>query len=191
MLVACYIQIKWENRFRCDTYERCLVTVDGTDFQIYEPTPFSTEWYSHKFDGPGLRYEIGVAIKTGDIVWFNGPFPCGSHNDLKIFRRNMKLMLGPGEMVIADRGYIGDEKVVTPDNFKNARHKKAMGIARARHETINGRLKNWGILKQIFRHHRNKHHIVFKCILVLTQIDIETGNPPFQVTGYHDSAFAI
>jgi hypothetical protein len=39
------------------------VTVDGTYFRINEPTDFSTKWFSHKFKGPGVRYE--VAISTG------------------------------------------------------------------------------------------------------------------------------
>ena len=131
------LKIRWENRFRQDTYQRSLVTVDGTDFQIYEPSPFSTEWFSHKFDGPGLRYEIAVCINTGDIVWFNGPFPAGSHADVTIFRRNLKLMLGPTEMVVADAGY-RDERAIQPHQYQDEQHKRAMDLARARHETING-----------------------------------------------------
>jgi hypothetical protein len=50
------------------------MTVDGTDFWVYEPTPFDTQWYSHKINGPALRYEVAVCIKkTGWIVWIN-PF---------------------------------------------------------------------------------------------------------------------
>jgi hypothetical protein len=45
-----------------------MVTVDGTDFRIYEPTPFSPMWYSHKYKGPGLRYEVALSIRGGDIV---------------------------------------------------------------------------------------------------------------------------
>jgi hypothetical protein len=109
-------QIRFENRFRGDTFQKCLVTVDGVDFQIEEPTPFSTAWYSHKFHGPGLRYELAVSISTGDIVAFNGPFPCGAFPDLKIFRSRLKQELGQGEKVVADRGYKGDTKTCTPDN---------------------------------------------------------------------------
>jgi hypothetical protein len=41
------------------------VIVDGTDFRINEPTDFSTKWFSHKFKGPGLRYEVAISIKGG------------------------------------------------------------------------------------------------------------------------------
>ena len=83
--------------------------MDGVDFWIREPAPFSPKWHSHKFEGPGLRYEIGVPIASGEIVWTHGPFPCGSFPDLKIFRMGMKSALTRGERVVADAGYIDEE----------------------------------------------------------------------------------
>ena len=65
-----------------------------------------------------------------------------------------------------------------------------MSDARARQETVNGRLKNWGCLTQIFRHDRNKHHLVAKAALVMTQLSIANGNPLFQVTNYTDCPLA-
>ena len=47
-----YKVILWENRFRGDIGNVCLVSVDGTDFEIYQLSPFWTGWYSHKFKGP-------------------------------------------------------------------------------------------------------------------------------------------
>ena len=43
-----------------------LVTgsLDGTDFEIFEPEPFVS--FSHKFKGPGLRYEIDLSSK--DVI---------------------------------------------------------------------------------------------------------------------------
>ena len=56
--------------------------MDGVDFEIQEPFPFkkdySEKWFSHKFKGPGLRYEILVCIQTGDIVSVSELFPCGT-----------------------------------------------------------------------------------------------------------------
>jgi hypothetical protein len=54
-----------------------LVTgsVDGTDFEIFEPEPDDTKWFSHKFKGPGLRYEIVLSLEGCDILHANGPFP--------------------------------------------------------------------------------------------------------------------
>jgi len=45
-------------------------SVDGTDCQIQEPLLFNAKWYSHKFKGPGLRYEVGVCISTGHTFLF-------------------------------------------------------------------------------------------------------------------------
>ena len=58
----------WDNRKKCDSGKDCLISVDGTDFKIKEPTPFSPMWCSHKFKGAGLHYEVGVCILTGEIV---------------------------------------------------------------------------------------------------------------------------
>ena len=65
-------------------------------------------FYSHKFKGPGLRYEVALSIQTGDIVWINGPFPAGAWPDINIFRHGLKWMLKEaGERCEADKGYRG------------------------------------------------------------------------------------
>ena len=40
-------------------------------------------------NGPALRYEIALEIKTGHIVWAYGGFPPGEYPDLKIARKNL------------------------------------------------------------------------------------------------------
>jgi len=68
-------QVKWDDRSEGSPTHGCFVSVDGTDSRISEPSPFSATWYSHKFHGAGLRYEVGLSISTGQIVWVNGAFP--------------------------------------------------------------------------------------------------------------------
>jgi len=162
------------------------VTIDGVDFEILEPYPFSSKWYSHKHNGPGLRYEIGICIRTGWVVSFSGPFECGTWPDLNIFRAILKPKLGPCEHVIADSGYQGDPKVITSRQHKGFEHQLTMNTARARHETFNSRLKAWGILKQIFRHDINKHHIAFRSVLVIEQMRIQEGHCLFEVNDLDD-----
>ena len=124
---------------------------------------------------------MAVCIKTGDIVWIYGPFPCGRYTDLVIFRRRLKHMLDVDEMVEADDGY-PDEKVRRPNNFRSHSDRRAKKNARARHETINKRLKDWKVLgANIYRHRRQSHKYVFKAVAVCTQISFENGDPPFQV----------
>ena len=78
------MKIKWSNCFKNDTGEDCLVSVDGTDFMV-ETTGPNQLLYSYKFKKPGLRYEVALCLKTGDIVWINGPYEPGIWNDLQIF----------------------------------------------------------------------------------------------------------
>ena len=106
-LTIVFLQIKWENRFHGYHGGLCQVTVDGTDFWICEPKPFTKDFYSHKFAKAGLRYEVGVCIQTGLIVWINGSFAAGKYNDITIFQSKMIYDLLDWEMVEADQGYVG------------------------------------------------------------------------------------
>ncbi len=83
----------------------------------------------------------------------------------------------------ADDGYRGHvDKIKCPKNDANPAVNLAMqGRARARHETLNGWLKNWGILKQVFCHHISLHGDVFRACAVLTQLAIVNGEPLFGV----------
>ena len=44
-----------------------MLSVDGTDFLM--AMSYKKAFYSFKFKKMGLRYEVGLCIKTGDIVW--------------------------------------------------------------------------------------------------------------------------
>ena len=93
-------------RFMHDKGNQALVTIDGIDMRC--EMRFNKTFYSHEFNGNGLRYEVGVCIATGDIVWISGPFRCGI-NDLTVSREGGLLggTLEEGEMVEADCGYEG------------------------------------------------------------------------------------
>ena len=178
-------QIKWGKRFSNggDQYRYCMVSVDGTDFEIQEPYPFSPGWYSHKFKGPGLRYEVALAISTGDIVHINGPFPCGNYPDITIFRKKLKTMLRHGEMVEADNGYRGEYyHVRTPADYHTEEERREKAVVMARQETANRRFKQFGVLKQVFRHDINVHRVVFEAVVVITQLNINNGEKLFKVS---------
>lgn len=162
----------------------CKVTIDGTDCRILEPAPFDRKWYSHKFHGPGVRYEVGLCIQNGWIVWVNGPYPCGSHSDLKIAKDWIFRLLGGSEMVLADGGYNdGGLYAETPTGLHN-QDQKMKKDARSRHETVNRRLKHFNILTHTYRHDVAEHGIAFRAVAVLTQIAIQTDEPLFQVDYY-------
>ena len=52
-----------------------ILTVDGVHFRTHESRMKpSSKKYSHKFSGPGLSYEIGIAIHESRVVSIQGPF---------------------------------------------------------------------------------------------------------------------
>ena len=61
---------------------------------------------------------------------------------------------------------------------------------RACHESLNGWLKNWGILSQVFRHHITLHGTAFRACAVVTQITIaDCGKSLFEADyddGYYE-----
>ena len=97
----------------------------------------------------------------------------------------MKHRLECREKVIADMGYKGEAKVSLPnDEAVGHDNRVAMSQLRGRHETINGKLKRWGCLRQLFRHDRNKYHLIFKACITLTQLLIDYGERSFKVENY-------
>lgn len=151
--------------------------MDGIDFKIDEPKPFSRIWYSHKFHGPGLRYEIGLCIRTGQIVWVNGGYPCGEYSDLKLAREAYVLAVNRGELTLGDKGYNDRALFILPSENNASYHKFIM----SRHETVNKRIRQFNILKNSYRNARANHPMVFNAVVNVTQLIIENGEPLFNV----------
>ena len=156
------------------------MTVDGTDFRIPQKGAATkgNAFASHKYAGKSaLHYELGVDIITGNLVWIQGPYPAGKYTDVKIFNKALRNFLEPGKRVEADEGYRGHpDKIKRPGNNSNPAENRGMqGRARARHETLNGQLNNWGILSQVFRHHIITHGDVFRACAVVTQLTVVQG----------------
>ena len=172
--------IRFDRRLRGAVGRHHLMSVDGTDCRINEPKPFDRKWYSHKFRAAGVRYEVALSLRRSEIVWINGPFPCGRFPDITIFRNGLKHRLRRGERVLADRGYRGDESCNIPNPNDNADVSKLKADLRARHETVNARLKSFSILNTKFRHDLNKHAKVFRAVVVITQVNLQ-DEPLFNV----------
>ena len=163
-----------ENRFEMDKGNDCLITVNGTDFCIFEQ---GSTFYNHKFKGSGLRYEVGMCILTGKLVWINGPFECGIWPVIKIFRSALMLELEDGERVEADDRYLGKapQHIKCPKSFCNtAETTRMQSRICMRQESVNKRFKQFGILKQvIYCHDLSDHGDLFREIAVITEIAIE------------------
>jgi hypothetical protein len=173
----------------------CFMSVDTTDCPIYEPWPFDTKWYCQKSNGPGVKYEVGVAITTGNIVWINGPM-IGSANDGTIFCNKLSGLLCDDEGVEVDGGYKGDAKLKSPSIGFASKDRKQKSIVRARHESINSRLKIFNILNIPFRHVgtdeeklMEKHGWCFTAIAVITQLKFDAGEDKLYEVEYETNYF--
>lgn len=168
-----FFQIIWEKRLEVmNDLQNVFISIDGVDFKINEPTPFDKKWYSHKFKRAGLRYEIGISLVSGNIVWVHGGFPCGDYPDSKIAKELIVTFLNNGERMLADKGYKDQNFFINPTC-------KLHKVFLARHETLNGRLKNFKVLSDTFRHALPKHPKCVHAIVNLTQLAIESGEQLF------------
>lgn len=160
------------------------MSVDGTDCYIRQK---GRTFASQKLKGKSaVRYELGLGIITGDIVWINGPFQAGEYSDLRIFREGgLQHALDFGERVEADDGYRGDPTMFrVPYDVLTRQNEDADNMQKrvqGRHETVNARLKNFSILTKQYRHDITQHGYVFRAVAVLVQLAIKNGDPLYDV----------
>ena len=149
----------------------CLISVDGVDCPIQETYPFDPKIFSEKLNGPGYKYEIGICIKTGWIVWVNGPFKAGK-NDKTIFGEDgLKDALHDDEGVEVDSGYQGNDKLKNPSVSQSRKDRIQKSRVRARHEIVNSYFKKFRVLDSVFRHDpKEKHGKCFNAVAVITQL---------------------
>jgi hypothetical protein len=188
-----------ENRFQGlgpSTTQTCFLSVDGIDCPVLEPYPFDGKWYSHKFNGPAVKYELGVCINTGHICWMKGPFR-GGKGDSTIFKEGLSTILPLGEGVEVDSGYQGNLRSKLPLMANNSRERREKSVVRGRHENVNGRLKTFNVLDCHFRHLNpginvvgndertkkmlEKHKLCFFSVAVITQLKFEAGEKIYDV----------
>ena len=111
------LQIKFSRRFRNvnnRNKRHIFISIDGTHCPIFELCLFSPHYFSHK-----MSYEIGLSLRSSDIVWVNGGFLAGKYNDIKIAYYRLFNWLEDGEKVVADDGYCGSQKVIYPKSGRS------------------------------------------------------------------------
>ena len=101
----------------------------------------------------------------------------------------LKGALDEGEMVEADRGYECKKwHIKTPTGFhtRTQREEGNKLNAAARHETVNGHLKIFKVLKDGFRHDLVFHSSCFRAIAVITQLNFTLKKSPLYQVQYFD-----
>ena len=177
-----------------DTETIFILTVDGVHCPIEEPTLPSFEqnekYYSHKYNAAGLDYELGISIFTQRCVWCAGPYPAGK-NDISIFKHKLLPKMQEARnnsaknvqfRAIGDKGYRGVRDFLSvPSSQDTPEVRDFKSRALSRHETFNGRLKNFDCLDVRFRHSIDKHRMCFHAVLVIVQMQLDNGSPLFVV----------
>ena len=165
----------------------------------------SSKWYSHKFNGPGVAFEVVNDPIDGHFRWINGPKESSQH-DLTILRGGTKgkkkkwdksslyfqmtaLQEEYNLKLVGDSAYEGQADVVTTtkDAHKPAT-KKLFARMKSMQETCFKRLKDFKVLRESFRHGKkgtaDKLEAIqrsFEATAVLLQYDFEDGHPLFEV----------
>lgn len=150
------------------------MTIDGTNCHIFEQSPFDTKLYTHKCNPPDVRYELGVSIGNGNVMWVNEPFTCAPYPDRKTFDFDLKKRLLSDEQFIADRTYKSQSFVNPVKNYDRVSSRLL-----ARHETLNRRIQTFNVLSTLFRHHVVLHSFCFFAIANDTQLMIKDCGPCF------------
>lgn len=167
------------------------VSVDGTDFRIWEPKHpllnMDKKYCSQKFKHGAVKYEITLSVFHSKCVHIAGPYRGGMH-DLDMFRKGglKAKMKNNRKLAIADRGYLAKSKeekkmFSLPDNMDGKDLKKFKSRARCRHETFNGRLKSFSCLEHTFHHGIDKHKLALEAVVVTVQYAMEHGSPIYDV----------
>ena len=123
---------------------------------------------------------------SSNIVWASGPHLPGQKNDIVIYRESLKnVLIANREMAYADKGYRGEEQTIQEKGRGSKEEREVATRARARHETINRRLKEWKSLSTQFRHNKGtditNHRLVFDAVLVLTQLSVAHNKSLFEL----------
>ena len=186
--------ILWENCRINDVHNDAMMSVDGTYISVPQFKPFWKGWYSHKLNGPGARWEVGLSIQSRHIVWIHGPFPCGHWPDLNISRHSMISCLDDDEKAEADDGYMGEptKTLIPKDNTYTPADAELRQRVRNRHEIINRRLKEWKCLGLSLKpsHSLEKNSMMFCAVAVICQIPIESGETTLFDVDYDDQQFS-
>jgi len=176
------LKIVWRNDFPT-TF---ILSVDGVHCRYKEEKhdTLSKDYklYSHKYNGPGLAYEIALDLFSNQVVWVSGPFKAGT-SDKQIYKRALHDRIPEGKLVIADGGYRNSahKELATPNALDPEPLRTFKARARMRQEAFHARVKKFDCLNVPFRHSAEHHKSCFFAACVLAQYDIELGTPLFDV----------
>jgi hypothetical protein len=151
--------------------------LDGTTCPINRPNSLLQRWfYSGKDHRHCIKYEVGVDVENGRLVWVGGPVP-GSVHDMKLAKLFGLLdNLMDDEYILADKGYIGEWNIITP--VKNPQTlleyilSHLISSLRWIVENVLARIKGFRCLSTKWRHSIDLHFIVFYVVCEIVNVDM-------------------
>ena len=148
----------------------------------HETLSKDASWYSHKYNGPGIMYELALSITENRLVWVKGPEKAGK-SDYHVYKSELKGKILPGKKVVADRGYNNknDPTLATPNSHDSKELLTFKARCRMRQEQFNSRIKRFGCLNQNFRHSIDRHATCFEAVCVICVYEMELVSPMFDV----------
>ena len=170
-----FTKIQFANRKRHLPFSLAL---DGTTCPIQCPSRFlQRPFYSGKDHRHCIKYEIGVDIEDGSLVWISGPVP-GAVHDMKLARLFGILdSIMDDEYILADKGYIGEWQIVTPikeaETLLEQIFSHLLSSVRWIVENVLARIKSFKCLSTRWRHSIDLHFIVFFVVSEIVNLDMK------------------
>jgi len=166
-----------------------LASVDGVQCRFHEMKHLHLSkdpgLFAHKFNGPGLGYELALSLFEDKLVWLKGPYRPGEFNDRSMFESELRGKIPAGKKVVADGGYRkkgGDPKVSTTNAHDSRELRKFKARAKSRQENFHSRIKRFEAVNcGVFNHGIDEHQICFEAICVICQYEMDLGFPMFTV----------
>lgn len=183
--------IHWDERFDDPDGDAYIVSIDGVDFAAWEvkhpELSKDTKYCSHKYSRCAFRYLIAISIYDSSIVGIYGPYR-GGYSEIEIFRAHVKNKVKEGKFVVADRGNKDktasetDKAILAlPNPVDNRDLKKFKARILARHETTNGRIKQYESMCGHWKHGMLKHDIALRAVAANVQWKMNHGSELFPV----------
>lgn len=164
-----------------------IISVDCVNFGLNEPRHPTLHKDKKMFDRKngkaGYTYEVALHLWENRVVWFQGPFPPNDGGDRAIFIQpgGLNDKIPEGKLAIADKIYKGLPKVALHNPLDDELVRGYKSRARPRQESINSRLKSFGVLNHRFRHGTIKHKAFAECVMVICVVAMENGSPLFSI----------
>lgn len=153
------------------------IILDTTSCFIERPSEHQRIFYSGKSKKHEIKYELGIDM-DGTIIWVSGGWP-GSLHDLTIARQSGILeKLGEGELIIADKAYLGDPHFLTPLKGKATSvhglcFNKLIAQIRIAVEHTFAYFKAFSCLSKKWRHKLCLHRIVFFVLANIINLELK------------------